>query len=79
MKAIQTIKHLFPLPERHREKVAATTETATLKGRLTEYALGTFCFLMFIALGPFAAIPAFFATFSIPRWLEEEKQAQHRA
>ncbi|AEH45122.1 hypothetical protein Thein_1254 [Thermodesulfatator indicus DSM 15286] len=35
--------------------------------------LGAFCFLMFLALGPFAAIPAFFATFSIPKWIEEEK------
>ncbi|OAG27060.1 hypothetical protein [Thermodesulfatator autotrophicus] len=36
--------------------------------------LGAFCFLMFLALGPFAAIPAFFATFSIPKWIEEKQK-----
>ncbi len=78
MKSIQAIKHLWPFHHEEREKVASLERTKA-EGRLGEYILGTFCFLAFIALGPFAAIPAFFATFSIPKWLEEEKNAPKRA
>ncbi|NPA48826.1 MAG: hypothetical protein GXO20_02495 [Thermodesulfobacteria bacterium] len=79
MKAIQTLKQLWPFHHETREKVAPQSKVGFWQGRVGEYALGTFCFLMFIALGPFAAIPAFFTTFSIPKWLEEQKETREGA
>ncbi len=69
MKAIQTIKHLWPF--HHQAVPKAETKTA---GKVQEIALGSLCFLLFLALGPFAAIPTFLATFSIPKWIEEERR-----
>ncbi len=79
MKAIETLKQIFPFHGHERTKVAANERAEEARSHLAEYALGAFCLIMFVALGPFAAIPAFFATFSIPKWLEEEKQARERA
>jgi len=79
MKAIQTFKQFFPFHGPERTKLTAAEKAEEGKGHLAEYALGAFCLVMFVALGPFAAIPAFFATFSIPKWLEEEKRARERA
>ena len=76
MKSMQTLKQLIPFHGPERDKVAIAEVGEGVIEKVVEYALGTFCFIMFLALGPFAAIPAFFATFSIPKWLEEEKKAQ---
>ncbi|WP_457755855.1 hypothetical protein [Thermodesulfatator indicus] len=68
MKSIHTLK-----PQTLKKKSIELSETQ--QGCCwVEGLLGSFCFLMFLALGPFAAIPAFFATFSIPKWVEKEKQ-----
>ncbi len=76
MKTIQTLKQLFPFHGPEKDKVAVTEAGEGLVGKVAEYTGGALCFVMFLALGPFAAIPAFFATFSIPKWLEEEKEAR---
>ncbi len=68
MKAIQSIKHLWPF----HHQAASKAETKA-HGKVQEFVLGSFCFLLFLALGPFAAIPTFLATFSIPKWIEEER------
>lgn len=68
MKAIDTLKHFFTV---NHHEIKEKTKSAS---RVQEYLLGGFCFLMFLALGPFAAIPTFFATFSIPKWIEEEEE-----
>ncbi len=70
MKAIDTLKHFFEV--HHHPKVKEEAESTS---KVQEYLVGGFCFLMFLALGPFAAIPTFFATFSIPKWLEEERES----
>jgi len=77
MKAIQSLKQLFPFHHAGKDvNPAEGVKTDSISNRIGEYALGVFCFLLFIALGPFAAIPAFFATFSIPKWIEEQRRAE---
>ncbi|GEM_PF-2144531 len=68
MKTIQTIKHLWPFHPQATSKAESKAGT-----KVQEAVLGSICFLLFLALGPFAAIPTFLATFSIPKWLEEER------
>ncbi|WP_022854268.1 hypothetical protein [Thermodesulfatator atlanticus] len=68
MKASQALKQIISIGTCNKTK-----ESAQSSFPLVDYALGTFCFFMFVALGPFAAIPAFFATFSLPRIIEESK------